>query len=306
MSKPIYRPPLLITMDLEIAYDHVKDQQVYILDQLMEDTSIHGIPMTVFTTAESTKLFSRKVRDLHLRGHEIGCHGKTHAPAENFERMDYQQCKSIIAESTAVLESITGVMPRSFRGPRMETSPTTQRVLIECGYHSDYSVSSRRLHIPPKMDLFFAPQTPYFSHQNSHLKSGDLPLLNVPLTSLGVPFLSGMLYILGLPAMKALFRFYYHICQLQRRPLVYLFHSYEGTDDLSAEEIVCSKAVNPYFSKKPARQKIYRFSAEKKYQLNMELLRYMSSYKNSRPMTAADFFAEHNMQHEKSLLVSQL
>lgn len=304
MPRTLYRPPIIVTMDLEIAYDHVLDQQVRILDQLAEDTNIHGIPMTIFTTSESTRLFSRKVKDLHLQGHEIGCHGKTHAAEENFELMDHENCRSIIAESTAVLESITGVKPLSFRGPRMETSVATQRALIACGYQSDYSVSSRRLYFPPKMDLFFAPQNPYFAHEDSYLKPGNLPLLNVPLTSVGVPFLSGMLYILGLSSMKALFRFYYHICQLQQRPLVYLFHSYEGTDDLLPDELKHSKSINPYFSVKPSRQKIYRFSAREKYQLNMELLRYMCNYKDIRPMTATNFFEEFGGQHYKQLVVN--
>lgn len=304
MNRNTYHPPIIVTMDLEIAYDHVMDQQVSILDQLIEDTDIHGIPMTVFTTSESTKLFSTKVKLLHSHGHEIGCHGKTHASVENFETMDYSTSKSIITESTNVLEAITGVRPRSFRGPRMETSVATQRALIDCGYQSDYSVSSRRLYLPPKMDLFFAPQTPYFSHENSHLKAGTLPLLNVPLTSVGVPFLSGMLYILGLPAMKALFQFYYRLCQLQRRPLIYLFHSYEGTKNLSPAEIIHSKSVNPYFSDKPSRQKMYRFSAEKKYQLNIQLLRYMCNYKGVRPMTAATFFNEYSTQHHSQFVMN--
>lgn len=304
MSASTYNPPLIITMDLEIAYDHVFEQQVSILDRLADDLSRQGIPMTVFTTSESTRLFSEKIKTLSLHGHEIGCHGKTHAGFENFETMDYATCKKIIVESTSVLESITGITPRSFRGPRMETSRATQRALIECGYCSDYSVSSRRIYFPPRIPLFFAPQTPYFSSEQSHLKPGNLPLLNVPLTSAGIPFLSGILYILGLSATKALFRFYYHLCQIQQRPIVYLFHSYEGTDDLSMEELLVSRASNPYFSNKPSRQKIYRFTPEQKYQLNLSLIRYMSGYGNTRPMTAANFFNEYCAQKQSLPLVS--
>jgi hypothetical protein len=113
-----------------------------------------------------------------------------------------------------------------------------------------------------------------------------------------------MLYILGLSAMKALFRFHYHVCQVQQRPLIYLFHSYEGTDDLLPDAIEHSKAVNPYFSVKPRRQKLYRFSAEEKYQLNMQLLSYMCNYKGARPMTASGFFAEHLDIRQNNLLVN--
>lgn len=292
MTRAPYSPPLLITMDLEIAYDHIIHQQVDILDRLNADMVAIGAPMTTFTTAESTKIFSDKIRMLHDSGHEIGCHGKTHSIDENFEKMSLKEAKAVLDESTQTLKNITGQSPQSFRGPRMETSLATQRALIDLGYESDYSVSSRRIYIPPKPKLFFAPQKPYYSHEKSPHRRGSTTLLNVPLTSFFAPFLSGLLYIVGLKMMKRIFDFYYQLCTFERRPIVYLFHSYEGTDGLNEDELIKSRSSNAYFSEKPIRQKLYRFSAEEKYLLNIELLRYMTNYRNIRPMTASSFAKE--------------
>ena len=79
--------PLLLTMDLEVARDHELAEQRSVLRTLRRDLPSEGCPLTVFSTGYAGEVFARELRQLSEAGHEIACHGLTHQPDEDFQRM---------------------------------------------------------------------------------------------------------------------------------------------------------------------------------------------------------------------------
>ena len=53
--------PLIVTMDLEVAYDHDINQQRTILEKLCCDFKLLNLPTSIFTTSESADLFSDNI-----------------------------------------------------------------------------------------------------------------------------------------------------------------------------------------------------------------------------------------------------
>lgn len=279
MAKAI---PLLVTVDVEIALDHHLDEQEQVLDRLRRD--LPEVPVTWFCTAVAAEKFSAPLQRLVQAGHEIACHGLDHSPEDDYRQMTYAQANQRIGEATDRIFNAIGHRPRSFRGPRMTTSSPTQSALITQGYQADFSVCAQRMDLltcgGAQLSWLLTPRKPYHPAQNNPFHQGDMPIWVVNLSSLGVPFLSGTLFLAGLRLMKAFFRVLLAEARSTGRPIVYLFHSYEFTH-----------LIHPGFQ--PLHQRAYERDRVRRYQMNLALLNYMCSFNDVYPMTANLFLEKY-------------
>lgn len=254
----------LITLDLELAPDHDLDEQREVLARLCADLGALGATATVFATAQAAELFDTELRAWIAQGHEIGCHGLDHARAEDYRRASFATARAWIATASRRIERALGVRPRSFRGPRMETSAATQRALVAEGYAADFSVCSGRFDpfacqsFDPRWLL--APRAPYRPSWDSPFRRGQLPLWVVPTSSFGAPLSSGSRYLLGGAVSAGLMSLLAREARLRRGALVYLFHSYEFTRRTEIRD------------ERPLYQRLYPRDPEWRYRANRSLL----------------------------------
>ena len=61
---------------------------------------------------------------------------------------------------------------------------------------------------------------------------GNLPILEIPVSAIAVPFISSALYVLGVGFMKMVFRALYLEARRTGKPIVYLFHPYEFAGEI--------------------------------------------------------------------------
>jgi hypothetical protein len=276
--------PLLVTVDVEVAADHDLDEQAGVIDELRAGLHQLGIPITAFSTAEAAERFAPQVRRLQANGHEIACHGLYHSSSEDFSRMSGAAIRRTLDAATGRIATVVGRAPRCFRGPRMTSSVTTQRALVEQGYVADFSVCSQRLDLlncrGARLGWLSAPRRPYFPATTSPFRRGDVPIWVIPLSCVGVPFLSGVLYLAGLPAMRALFRILLGEARRTGKPIVYLFHTYE----------FCSRSQTPGLRSK-ALHRLYAQDRGKRYADTLALLQLMQAQSGVRPMTGSEYVA---------------
>lgn len=273
--------PLLVTMDLEIAFDHNFEEQKIALQRLRVDLARLGLPITIFTTSNAAKAFTNPLSELARDGHEIGCHGLTHALSENYRLLSFDKAHEFIGQATSELKSTLGIMPTSFRGPYMSTSASTQRVLIDQGYVYDFSVCSQRMDLLTArggtLGWLRAPRSPYHPAIGSPYKIGELPLWVVPLRSFGIPFISALLYLGGLSKARWFFDALLIESQVSSAPIVYLFHSYEF-----ARKCEESPSAAPIY------HSLYLQDREERYRRNLAFLEYMLRSGPVRAITAND------------------
>lgn len=284
--------PLIVTMDLEIAYDHSIKEQKLILIKLFKELNTIKLPLTIFTTSEAANLFKDELQNIQHSKHEIGCHGLDHSYRENYKKMSKAEIINNLTIAGNNIESITSEKPVSFRGPSMSTSSTTQEVLISNGYKADFSVCSQRMDFMNSkggdIRWLFAPRLPYHPSVKNPFREGDMPIWVVPVSSIGIPFISGVLYLFGLRFMKFIFILLYKESKKTNKPIVYLFHSYEftkylGTTKESDQEIIKTK------HKRPLHQSLYISNPEQRCQMNINLLKYMISFDSVCPMTGKEY-----------------
>lgn len=274
------RIPLLVTLDLEHAPDHHDGEQEEILDVLREEARALGLPLTIFCTADAADRWTRAVGALSREGHEIGCHGVDHLPHDDYQRRSRTEVRGALSGAGHRIAAASGARPRSFRGPGLATSAATQAALIDEGYRADCSVGSGRLDLltssRPDAGWLVAPRRPYHPSEKSAFRRGDRPLWVVPMSALGVPFVSGLLWLFGPTPMRALHRALMLEARLTGRPLVYLFHSYELT------------ARAPGADARPRHQRAYRGGAAERRARHRAWLRELTTTGPVEPMTARD------------------
>jgi peptidoglycan/xylan/chitin deacetylase (PgdA/CDA1 family) len=245
---------------------------------------------------------------MQANGHEIGCHGLTHGNEENYDQMPEDMQRTYIEEATQQLQAVTGAPIRAFRGPRVKTSAITLRLLAELGYTVDSSVCSQRMDVVSSnlinFGWMYAPRRPYHPHPENAFKRGDVPIWEVPISAMLVPYISSALQVLGLTAMKALFRLLYAESRRTGKPVVYLAHPTEFAHvgqrkkKTTFRARVAKYAKREYFSPSfirahgfRARNLLYNMDADTLLESTQRLFHYMSSFPGVKFMTANDYIA---------------
>ncbi|RME51877.1 MAG: DUF2334 domain-containing protein, partial [Caldilineae bacterium] len=223
--------PVLITWDVD-PDPHIR----YALRQQSIDVTLDlchsfNLPATFFVTARAQHLTASTLQWMVAEGHEIGCHGLTHSLEEDFNRMPLERQRQHIQQATEELRGRIGQPLLSFRSPRVKTSAHTLQLLYECGYRVDSSVCSQRFDFISSNLLnpgwLIAPRLPYQPSSTNPFRRGDLPIWEVPVSAMGLPFISSTLRVLGTAFMKRFFKVLYLEARRTGKPIVYLAHPTE-------------------------------------------------------------------------------
>jgi peptidoglycan/xylan/chitin deacetylase (PgdA/CDA1 family) len=183
------RIPTLITLDV-----HAHPRLKFVLSQSAEFFSAHGLRVTYFVPSGfivMDRLLGPVLQEIKKLGHAIGCHGLNHTPEEDFRGLVQREQFAILRQATQILEDTLGTAVKTFRAPQFSLSKNTLSILAQLGYQADLSVTPQRLAFlsstPWSLAGMRAPRSPYRPHRSSPYRRGDLPILEIPTTSLLVP-----------------------------------------------------------------------------------------------------------------------
>lgn len=104
------------------------------LPRLLELLESERVPATCFTTGEVARRYPGAVRAMVDGGHELGCHGDTHAA---FDRMAPADAARELAAASSTLRSFGPVC--AFRAPYLRFPRTLIPLLTSHGYSLDSS-----------------------------------------------------------------------------------------------------------------------------------------------------------------------
>ncbi len=295
MTKPDRQVPVLITWDVDPDQWADSTRRENTLSQAIDLCEEHGIRATFFFTAISADQYPLHFQRLQSLDQEIGCHGLYHTAEEDYDRMSEDQQRAYIQEARQKLETLVGSPIHSFRSPRVRTSALTLRLLGEYGFQMDSSVCSQRIDMISSNLLNFgwltAPRRPYHPHHASAYRRGRLPLIEVPVSALALPFISSAFRVLGLRIMKALFWLLYQESRLTGKPIVYLAHPIEF-DGKGGRKKIKLKDFSPRRIRTHgfmARRWLYQLRGKSFYDATSELFKYMKSFPDAVFLTCADY-----------------
>jgi peptidoglycan/xylan/chitin deacetylase (PgdA/CDA1 family) len=136
-------PPYLATQ-----YRGMEEGLPAVLEVLREA----GVAVTCFTTGEVAERYPDAIRAIIGGGHELACHGHTHA---RFDRMADADARREVEASSRALRSF-GVPVTSFRAPNLQLPHRHFALLEESGYQRDSSTGKHKAayyRSPPRTTL---------------------------------------------------------------------------------------------------------------------------------------------------------
>lgn len=292
--------PVLITWDVDPDRWATPADRENALNIAMDLCAANGIRSTFYITANHAHEYPAELARMAELGQEVGCHGLTHTDEEDYNRMPESMQRDYIAKATEKLTAATGLPTRSFRSPRVKTSAATLRVLSELGYLSDSTVCSQRIDFISSNLInpgwIVAPRTPYHPHPDDPYKRGNLPLWEIPVSALVLPFISGTLNVFGLTFMQRMFDAFYREAKRTGKPIVYLAHPPELAEIDRAAAQASPHLLTQKFSLSQIkthglliRRKLYKMDAVTWRQATADLFAYMARFDDVRFVTAYEY-----------------
>lgn len=298
--------PLLITWDVDPdRWASFEDRQ-RALTRVVDLCEESGIRSTFFFTANFAHEYPDQIKRMQISGQEIGCHGLTHTDEEDYDRMSEDLQRQYIAEANQKLATVIGGQVRSFRSPRVKTSALTLRLLGERGYQADSSVCSQRVDFLSSNLInpgwLIAPRLPYHPDQGSAYRPGKLPIWELPVSALIVPWISGSLNVFGLKFMKFFFRLLYAESKRTGKPIVYLSHP----TDLSRIKRIAQPGPVDQSRINSIRTHGFRFrriffrrNGDELFESSRQLFAFMASFSGVKFLTCSDYI--HKLETSKGI-----
>ncbi|MBN1179954.1 MAG: polysaccharide deacetylase family protein [Anaerolineae bacterium] len=275
--------PVLITWDVDPSPSTPYAARARSLDVAMGLCQELGIRTTFFVTANAEHADPLALERMQVLGHQIGCHGLTHMDEEEYDGMPEPMQRAYIEQATRRLEDLSGSPIRLFRSPRVKISACTMKLLVGYGYIADSSVCSQRVDVISSNLIntgwLISPRLPYRPSDDNAFKRGNLPIWEVPISAMVIPFISAFLGVFGLALSKRLFRWLYAESKRTGKPIVYLGHPIEFTSRWL--EPFTLKQLSPAYIRTHGliiRKQLYRMDGETWLDATRQLFAYMASF----------------------------
>ncbi|HNR69603.1 MAG TPA: polysaccharide deacetylase family protein [bacterium] len=191
-----------------------------------------GIKSTFFFTGHIARQFPDIVRMVIPDGHEVACHGNSHEDRFSFDLLSYQEQIHELSKARETLENISGKQVISFRAPALRVNRFTSKALLDSGFLIDSSIASQRFDMflslgsIKKLNRLFLPRLPYFTDPENLFIRGSSPLLEIPISSLLLPYIGTTMRIF--PNLILFLRWLLHLeTTLFKKPINFLIHPNE-------------------------------------------------------------------------------
>ena len=221
------------------------------MPKLLELYQSYNIKSTFFFTGYIAKKFPEVVKMITPYGHEVASHGKSHLIENGFDVMPYERQRRHLEESKKLLEDISGQEVISFRAPALRVNNDTVRALIETGYKIDSSIASQRFDFfmsfggIKKLKWLFAPRLPYKTSEQSLLKKGKGPIVEVPLSALFLPYVGTTMRLF--PLLTSVQGTLLNLeNKINGKPIVFDIHPNELIDESYEERMINRRVKNGF------------------------------------------------------------
>jgi len=206
------------------------------MPKLLDAYQEYGVKATFFFTGYIAKLFPEVVKMVIPFGHEVGCHGLTHEPNKAFDVLSFNEQVEHLKTAKKLLEDISGKEILSFRAPALRVNEFTPKALAESGFIIDSSVAPQRLDIflsfgsMKKLKWLMAPRSPYYTRNDNLARRGNYPIVEIPVSSFGIPYTGTVMRIS--PLMARITRNLLSCeSELFNHPVLFLIHPNELIDE---------------------------------------------------------------------------
>lgn len=156
----------------------------------------HKIKATLFTTCDCIEKYPKVFQKLKKEGHEISLHGYKHT---RFDNLSLSEKQKQINKSVICFKKYLNLKPKGFRAPQHSIDFSTLRILEKNNFYYDSSIMPWNLyHLLFFWKIYINPSHHFLPSHPFKWKG----MLELPITSIMLPFSSFALRILPKPLLK--------------------------------------------------------------------------------------------------------
>lgn len=254
-------------------------------DRVLEQLARHGARATFFVLGDVAARHPALVRRIAAGGHEIACHGMTHAPLWSLDRESFRA--ELRAFRAAIGEALGHDPSVGFRAPTFSLDRSTAwalEVLAEEGFTYDSSIFPARVRMYGVADAPLGVWRPAAHDLAAHDPAGrivEFPVAVAERFGLRVPVAGGF-YLRALPApllTAALDRIG------RRRPFVLYLHPWECVPDAPRVPLPAADALITWFNLRSVPGKLERLLARYALRPMREILEQAGHLEPAPPLT---------------------
>jgi peptidoglycan/xylan/chitin deacetylase (PgdA/CDA1 family) len=219
------------------------------LPLLFDLYSRYQVKATFFVTGDIAEAFPSIPQMIVDAGHELGCHGYGHTEDSAFDNRGYSEQYRDLVKAKEILEQSGCTEVVSFRAPALRVNRFTPQALADAGFKVDSSISSQRADMffsfgaIKKINRLWAPRMPYTVAKDGLDRKGDLPILEIPISAIGLPYIGTTLRIA--PAAVRMLRYLLHAEAVKTgKPVNFLIHPNECIIE-NDDDLVDRRSSNP-------------------------------------------------------------
>ncbi len=154
-------------------------------ENILAALDVYNVKATFFIVGWIAEKYPALVKEIGLRGHEIGCHSYKHQRIQTLTREEF---KEDTKRSKAILEDITGKRVIGYRAPSYSITKKTiwaLDILAELGFEYDSSI------FPIFHDTYGIPDAPRFTYRHDGLELTEYPISTALILGRKVPVAGG-------------------------------------------------------------------------------------------------------------------
>jgi len=225
--------------------------------QVLDLLDRYRVKASFFIVGEVAERHPDLVREIVLKGHEIGCHGFSHHP---LWKLNEGLFREELKHFHSIMEDILGKFPiRGFRAPCFSLDNRTKwalQTLVDFGYRYDASIFPVKLN--PHYGVSGAPMRPYrISLEDVREEDPSSPLIEFPtpplaLGKLKIPIAGGF-YLRMFPVSFL----HWGLRRInQKQPFLLYFHPWEGYPETPRLKLPFLNRIISYYGIDSALQKL--------------------------------------------------
>jgi hypothetical protein len=295
--------PFLFTADVH-ERPNCKDELSICLDNLRQIglRITFLVPAVLGARPAIASIFRRAI----VEGHQVSCHGLRHDDAEDYYTDSFDVQVRTLTEAKHRLADSLSCGITVFRAPAFRISRHTLNILDSLGFLADLSVCSQRAPLLSSQvgnySLLFAPRLPYHPSPVNPYTKGDLRLLEIPTSAVGLPFMSSVNGV-SVAAMKLMTTALTMEASVVVKPIVYQCH-YEDFVHYKQEKqpfVFSWKSLIPNERTGIAlRWALQETDGDILYCRNREFLRFLRETKSFHFQTVDDYLKQHHQYMDQT------
>lgn len=211
----------------------------------------YDVHATFFCLASFVEEYPDIIRQIQEDGHEVACHGYSHAHEQAFDVLTYEEQTYHLHKAKEIIEQYSHQPVVSFRAPALRVNADTPKALATVGYKVDSSISAQRLDMfmslgsKHKLQWLKAPREIFNTQFDNLARRGNGTITEIGVSAFALPYIGTLMRICPFLVHCVRYCLYLETRKANAKVVNFLYHPSEAVKE-SEEEMKSTRRASSW------------------------------------------------------------